>query len=145
MNEYPEFFRFDYHAHFISFVVHIAALFERKATTVNIPNLVSDAGQHSHNTDSLTIEAERLLAQVKSIIKKAVFLRSNLFAHRSAKLNYDEVFKRASVTPDELRSLNDASFQIVGSLSEVIGEEMPVHNDIVVAHLNELIAQITPI
>lgn len=41
MNEYPEFFRFDIHAHIVAFIVHISALFETRLDTVNFPRLTT--------------------------------------------------------------------------------------------------------
>jgi hypothetical protein len=35
MERFSEFFRFDPHAHFVSFVVHMAALFEKRKDTIN--------------------------------------------------------------------------------------------------------------
>ena len=42
MNEFSEFFRFAPHAHFVSFVVTIAALFEKRTDTINLPQLTKE-------------------------------------------------------------------------------------------------------
>lgn len=62
-----------------------------------------------------------------------MILRSNLFAHRSAKLSYAEVFELAEVN-DQLRDLSDAALRIANLLGDAagVGEKIvhalsPVH------------------
>jgi hypothetical protein len=42
MQQFSEFFRFDPHAHFVAFVVHIAALFEKRGRTISLPGLAKE-------------------------------------------------------------------------------------------------------
>jgi AbiU2 len=42
MRLYSEFFRFDPHAHFVSFVVHVAALFDKRSDSINLPALANE-------------------------------------------------------------------------------------------------------
>jgi hypothetical protein len=42
MQCFSEFFRLDEHAHFVAFVVHIAALFDKRRDTIKLPRLVKE-------------------------------------------------------------------------------------------------------
>ena len=42
MREYNEFFRFTPHAYFVAYVVHIAAMFDRRRDTISLPRLAKE-------------------------------------------------------------------------------------------------------
>lgn len=142
LNVYPEFFRFDIHAHFVSFIIHIAALFEERTDSVNIRKLVEDSARQLPIPTSSKVKIARALVGAKSTIPKISILRGNLFAHRSAKISYKRAFELADVTPDELRALSDCSFQVLDLLAREMSEPGPVHNDSAVKHLQSLIDEI---
>jgi hypothetical protein len=116
MNCFSEFFRFDIHAHFVAFIVHIAALFERRQDTINLPGLAKELKQSNLISAQTAAETDALLSQAGPLAKKVCILRSNLFAHRSANLPYDEAFKKAAVTPSEMRALTEIALKIVNHL-----------------------------
>jgi AbiU2 len=116
MNCFSEFFRFDPHAHFVAFIVHIAALFEKRNGTINLPDLTRELKQ-SHLISAQTASAvDALLSQADQLAPKVRILRSNLFAHRSAVLSYDEAFKKAAITPGQMHDLTEIALQIVNHL-----------------------------
>jgi hypothetical protein len=65
MNCYSGFFSFDEHAHFVSCVVQISALFERKEKTVNLKELINDAERSDRYTTDVISDARSLLNQAK--------------------------------------------------------------------------------
>jgi hypothetical protein len=88
MNEYFEFFRFDAYAHFVAFVIHIAALFEDRRDTVNLPALIREAKDTITSWAARMVLAEYLLTHARPLVQNVTILRSNLFAHRSTSLSY---------------------------------------------------------
>jgi hypothetical protein len=112
MNLYSEYFRFDVHAHFVSLIVHLAALFEVRQKTINFPGLIQEAEASILVSSAAIHEAKTLLAQAQPLRAKVVILRSNLFAHRSASLAYDETFRKAAITPNQLRDLTELGLTI---------------------------------
>jgi hypothetical protein len=116
MNEYSEFFRFDSHAHFFSFIVYIAALFEAREDTINIPNLVRELKDLDAVSEVTISKITELLGQIKAHIKGVFKLRHNLFGHRSASLSYADAFEKASITPNQLLELTKIALQIVNFL-----------------------------
>jgi AbiU2 len=116
MNCFSEFFRFDIHAHFVAFIVHIAALFEKRRDSINLPNLARELKQSNLMSAQAAADIDALLSQADQLAPKVRILRSNLFAHRSAALSYDEVFKKAAITPGEMRDLTEIALKIVNHL-----------------------------
>lgn len=116
INEYSEFFRFDQHAHFVSFIVHLAGLFENRGDTINLPRLVQEFGASCLVSAETIAEAEKLLSLVDALPPKVAILRNNLFGHRSASLSYADAFEKAAVSPNELRDLTDTALQIANHL-----------------------------
>jgi hypothetical protein len=114
MNRYSEFFRFDAHAHFITFIIQIAALFENRKDTINLPCLSKELRSAISDVDNRQVAA--LLDQALPIASKVKILRSNLFAHRSATLTYAESFQKASVAVNELRTLSEIALTMVNRL-----------------------------
>lgn len=121
IKEYSEFFRFDPHAHFVSFIVHIAALLEKRNDTINLPSLATEMKASGLISTQEAAKADALLGQAAPLASKVAILRSNLFAHRSAALSYSETFKTADFTPNELRDLTDIALKIVNCLLIVRG------------------------
>lgn len=112
MNRYSEFFRFDIHAHFVSLVVYIAALFENRRDTVNFPALIEEAEAAKLLPPGALDQAKTAFAEIHDVLSKVAILRSNLFAHRSASLSYEEAFQKADITPNQLRDLTEAGLHI---------------------------------
>jgi hypothetical protein len=128
MNQYSEFFRFDDHAHFVSFIVHIAALFDNRRDTISLPRLVREA-QSSTRIPATTVDCARpMLTRALSLSGKVAILRHNLFAHRSASLSYGDAFRQASVTVDELRELTETAMDLVNQLLVALGEPEQLHH-----------------
>ena len=128
MRRYSEFFRFAPHAHFVSFVVHIAALLEKRNDTINLPRLAKELMDLGMVSVQDAAEVDALLGQAAPLASKTAILRSNLFAHRSAALSYSEAFKKAAVTPNELRDLTEIALKIVNRLLMARGLKDHVFN-----------------
>ena len=106
VNLYTEFFRFDYHAHLMCFVVSYAALLEPRADTINLGQLVKETLDVAAVSTVERTEINDLLDKVLKFRSPIMMLRNNAFAHRSTSLSYNSVFKKAQITPNELRDLS---------------------------------------
>jgi hypothetical protein len=116
MRCFNEFFRFESHAHFVAFVVHIAALFERRRDTINLPLLVSEMKLTNLLSAECAAEVDTLVSQSEQLASKVIIMRSNLFAHRSATLSYADAFKKAAITANQLRDLTEIALKIANRL-----------------------------
>jgi hypothetical protein len=116
MREYNEFFRFTPHAYLIAYVIYMAGVFDKRRDTISLPPLVREvkaAGQLK-GQDAATVDA--LLVEAKPIADKVLILRHKAFAHRSAHISYNDVFKMAAVKPNQLRDLTDMALNIANRL-----------------------------
>lgn len=130
MRCYNEFFRFTPHAHFVAYVVHMAALFEKRKETINLPLLTKEAKESALIPAQVAVEVGSLLSQVKPLAVKVTILRNNVFAHRNAAVSYDETFKRAAVTQVQLRELVETALQIVNKLLLTRGQSEHFFNEL---------------
>ncbi len=138
MNQFSEFFRFDREAHFFTFTVTMAALFETRNDTINLGRLMKDLEQtKGANPDQLSAAMENLDAAV-AIAAKVTTLRRKLFAHRSGHFSFPSVFQEADVAPDELRSLSDQTLAIVNHLRSSLGLAERYFHPNAVGHLQEM-------
>lgn len=122
MNRYPEFFRFDSHAQEVAYTIYLCHIFEDDSKTLNIPNVVKEAKARGLSAGYITV-AEKALKDGLPIWKKLVIIRSNLFAHRSASLSYSGAFKKASITPNEIRRLAELGLEAINSLRTALAQK----------------------
>jgi uncharacterized protein YfeS len=116
MGCFNEFFRFTPHAHFVAFVVHMAALFEKRNDTINLPRLAAEMKAAKLISPQKAAEVEALLDEAAQLASKLVILRNNLFAHRSAFVSYAAAFRKATVTAKQLRDLTEIALRIANRL-----------------------------
>ncbi|MCP3957381.1 MAG: hypothetical protein GY719_05975 [bacterium] len=130
MNKFPEFFRFDSHAHFVALVMYLSQLTESRHNTLNLCALVREAKDSGLIPASEIASAEADLQAVRRIASGVATLRSNLFAHRSAKISYEEAFQKAAISPDQLRDLTETALDVVNTLRRSSSlEERIFHTD----------------
>ncbi|TQF33958.1 hypothetical protein UNPA324_33880 [Bradyrhizobium sp. UNPA324] len=122
MREYNEFFRFTPHAYFISFSVYIAGVFENRRDTINFRALIRDMIVTGDLQSSQELMIEALMAKAKSSADKVTILRHNAFAHRTSRMSYDDVFRLAKVSLNELRELTDLALDLFNALATVRGQ-----------------------
>lgn len=122
LNTYPEYFRFDSHAHFVSMVIHLAALYEKRDGTVNLAGLINQAEVAGVSKMALD-SARALMSKHAAMSSKTAILRSNLFAHRSASMTFAEAFQKAAIKPNDLRDLTVVALNITNILLNDLGME----------------------
>jgi HEPN superfamily AbiU2-like protein len=116
MEEYNEFFRFTPHAYLVTYVIYMAGVFDKSRGTISLEPLVRDVKAAGQLKAQDAAVADALLVQAKPIADKVAILRHKAFAHRSAHISYDDVFKMAAVKPDELRELTNVALEIANRL-----------------------------
>ncbi len=129
MNDFSEFFRFDEHAHQFTFVVHLCQLLDRRAKTINLRTLIGEAHASGYSTQA-TEKAGSIAAEMEPIWKKLIMLRSNLFAHRSEQLGWNEAFSRAGVTANEIRRFTEQGLEAVHKLLGATGSHLNHFSDL---------------
>ncbi len=139
MQRFSHFFRYDIEAHFVAFVVQIGALFDKDKKTINFPRLAKELKVANLISAKDAAEVDALLSQAEQLASKVTMLRSNLFAHRSVKLSYTDAFKKAAVTPNQLRDLTKISLKIANRLLLARGLKDRVFNPLPQIHAEEML------
>jgi hypothetical protein len=116
MRKYNEFFRFTPHAYFATYVIYMAGVFDKSKGTISLAPLIREVKAVGQLDSSSAPVIDALLIKAKPIADKVATLRHNAFAHRSAVISYDEVFKTAAVQPNQLRELTDIALEITNQL-----------------------------
>lgn len=128
MRAYGEFFRFTPHAYLMSYVIYIWGVFERRRDTINLRSLIEEIAATGVLQPTDTAKIEALWEKSAPIAAKLRLLRHEAFAHRSRKTSYNDTFKRAAVTANELRELTDVALEIANELLLVRGLEPQFFN-----------------
>jgi AbiU2 len=116
MRDYNEFFRFTPHAYLFAYVMHIAAMFDRTKDTISLTRLVNEMKAARLIQGQEAKQIDGLLAEAAPIADKVAVLRHHAFAHRSARIGYDDVFKMAAVKPSQFRKLTELALKIANRL-----------------------------
>jgi hypothetical protein len=129
MQEYSEFFRFAPHAHFVAFVISIVAIFDRRRDTISLRQLAREMTQSKLLSAQAQTDVDVLLRRTEPLVSKVTILRHNAFAHRSITISYDEAFKKAAVTPFQLRELTELALLIANQLGQARGRDAHFFNE----------------
>ncbi len=117
MNRYLGFFRASISAHFTAILLNLSkALDKNTDKRTNIYSLLQLIEEHNLIQSSKLEEIKNRLNGIKELFKKVQILRNNYFAHLSAKLDSEESFKRAEMSPNDLKKLIDSSIDVLRSI-----------------------------
>jgi hypothetical protein len=114
--DYHWFFKLQAHANRFSAIVEIAGLFTPKMGTVNFHRLA----QEVWNEGSIDLaERDRLAAVLRTrprVVEGVRRIRNRALSHRDAAMDFNDVFKTANVTPNEVRALTDDGLEVSSAL-----------------------------
>jgi hypothetical protein len=133
LNRYSEFSRFDEHAHKLTFVVYLYQLLDRRRRTINLQALIAEAKGAGYPPEAIQ-QAEESAKMMEPTWKKICIIRSNLFAHRSDGLDWEEAFVKAAITPDQICGLMEQGLRGVHALLNATGHHLNDFSDLPGAH-----------
>jgi hypothetical protein len=119
LKKYPRYFETSLHAHFVAMIISLYRLYEPRKDTMNLPQLVRLLKKHSALSTQEIRSMESDINSIKPLWQKVCILRNNMFGHRSSKLDDDDVWKKASVTPNQFRRLIDDSKGILNRITRL--------------------------
>ena len=124
--------RFVEHAQFVAFMVTTHNLYGDRRGTIRFKILSA----------KLDRVASDLISEATPIAAKVRQFRDQLFAHRSDKLPYDEIFRRAEITANQMTHLAELSVEIAANMLEARG--LPEHpaDDVSIEALGRILAKL---
>lgn len=139
MNRFPDFFRFDAHAHLVASISAAYRTHDKRRDVRSLHTLVEASRSGAEVSPGVADECAKLLGSVEELSKKLATLRNKAIAHTDLTRSYDEVFKAAGITPFQLRFLLEAALTIVNKFEHALGEATTEFYDYPVADLRELL------
>lgn len=130
LEEHWDALRFYQAGQMFALVSTLHSLFETRKDTINLVRLSAELGGMASDES----DAARPLAL------KVLHLRHNLFAHRSANLGVEDVYKLASITSNDLRDLAALALSIVTKFCGHLGLPHPPEPIGAVAAANNLLS-----
>ncbi|WP_370171965.1 MULTISPECIES: AbiU2 domain-containing protein [Hyphomonas] len=103
MNEYLWFFRFQGHVLRYVLIVELGAIFERTNKSVCFQSVLERGKSRIHHVKHA--ELTQAFEATHLVSRKVSTLRNKAFAHRDSHLDFDDAFKKASITLDEIEAL----------------------------------------
>jgi AbiU2 len=137
MQQYSEFFRFDEHAHQFTFIGYLYQLLDRSKGTISLLALIDEATAAAF-PETAVAKARATVVQMQPVWKAICILRSNLFAHRSDSLGWEEAYLRANVTPNQICTFIEQGLEALHSLLSVTGSHMNDFSNLPRAHIIRL-------
>jgi hypothetical protein len=117
MNRYLGFFQASIHAHFVANVIALYRLYENRRDSINLNRLLRALPTEKHS--KLPPDFDGRMARAKEIWKKISVVRNNCFGHLSGEGSVSESFKRASLTPNEMRELMELTKGVLNDVTHV--------------------------
>ena len=118
LNDFPTFFLFDKHAHFIGMLVHSAVVWDDGKKKISLPNISDEILDTKRFPEHSALKRE--IDDLESHAKGLVVIRNNAIAHRSAYDNYEIVIKSAGVSLDDLPIMINSWLEAVNKLRALI-------------------------
>lgn len=120
IRDHEDFFGATAQAHFLTVVVVLYQLFDKRPGTKSIPHALGELAS-IHSAKVAAIRAD--LDPHQGILKKIFDIRGNVYAHRNASLAPELVFERAKLSVSALGGVVGAVEEAISSLAEIAGIE----------------------
>ncbi len=119
IGEHWEHLRFLQHGQLAGVVGEIHALLDDDKRTICLPAILRELERQRHIQ---LPEVARNLKAARPAFRKLQLLRNNVFAHRTAKKTYEDMFKDANIRIDQLKALIALCIGLTNELLGAIGE-----------------------
>jgi len=121
MNDYYWFFSPSIGAHFTAMLLELCSIYDQKENRVNIHRVINHIGQMSGFDRRSFQGVRRRMRSVQPLLRKALILRHNVFAHMSAKLDPEDAFRKAQISMFNFRSLINHTEAMLQQLAKLSG------------------------
>jgi HEPN domain-containing protein len=128
MNRYNKFFFTSQHAHFVALLMALYRIFEKRRDTYNVPQLLKRLRKHELLDEPKLDELEQMHMEARNLWEKVSTLRNEAFGHRSNKLDIGDVFKKANIRPEDIRTLIEKTEELMNTLTKSLNRSVHSFN-----------------
>ena len=139
---YPEFFESLAYMALNTFLINLYKISESNTKTVNFQQLVQvayDSGVISQAAQHV-LDSER--RKVEDLWKKVTVLRHNLIAHRRKGLSRKEIYEKAKLKADDLRTLMNTNMVVLNLLRKYLNKEREPFGSSCVEQFKHILARV---
>lgn len=117
LDDHWEHIRFLEHGQLFVAVVELHSLLDADKATINIPNLINEVELKFGDQSAL----REAYDNIRPSFEKLRILRNSVYAHRTRRKSYADMFKLAKITPDELKNISETCIKICNELKVQLG------------------------
>ncbi len=117
LEDHWEHIRFLEHGQLFTAVIELHSLLDANPATINLPHLTK-ALEAEQGPQPLIRQA---LAEIEPTFAKLRLLRNGVYAHRTKRKAYTDMFRQAAITPGQLQEAVEMAIKISNELREAIG------------------------
>lgn len=117
LNKYLGFFLANIHAQFVAYVVALYRLLETRKDTINLNSLLALIEAEGAVSNETLEDIRSRITALHPIWVKICILRNEVYAHKSSENNYDESFKKADITPNQIRDLIEGLKELLNHIA----------------------------
>ena len=128
MNRYNMFFRVSIHAHFVALLMALYRIYETRRDTYNLPTCLKLLRKQEVLESAHLDELDGLYQDAKPLWVKVSFLRNEVFGHRALNLDIGDVFEKAAITPNELKTLIEKTEALMNGFSHAVDNSVHAFN-----------------
>ena len=117
LSKYPGFFLANIHAQFVAYVVALYRLLETRKDTINFNSFLTLIEAEGSISKEALEEIRSRVDALHPIWVKICILRNEVYAHKSSDNKYDESFKKADITPNQIRDLIEGHKELLNHIA----------------------------
>lgn len=127
MNRYVLFWKSSIRSYLLTLIISLYKLYDRNPKTKNFNKLLGLARKEGAFPKTDLRKLEVMFSRAKMIWEKVRILRNDSFAHLRYNLDDEELWKKADLSPNELKELIDISLEMFNIVRYQYGEgELPL-------------------
>jgi hypothetical protein len=138
LDDHWEHLRFLEHGQLFTAVVELHSLLDADKATINLPHLVKALELKKGSKPHL----RKALSDAQPAFKRLRILRNAVYAHRTKKRSYADVFKAAQITPNQLQELVLACIKVSNELRVEVGLNAQVPSSRPMETYHRMLAQL---
>ncbi|WAC49314.1 hypothetical protein OVA03_05235 [Asticcacaulis sp. SL142] len=134
--KFPDFFRFDEENNFRSLIVSLYSLYDKRRDANSIKSIIRDLPAN------INLDISNKIDHLSGKLQKIEHLRHNVIAHRNSSASYNAIYKKAKITPNDIKHVIDNTLEILSLIALEINEPEPIISTSIKEELRLLMSQI---
>lgn len=128
MNHYVNYFAISERAHMTTLIVLLYRLLESRKDTYSFKHFFRFSRDNALYEEGEIIDFEKLYKDMEPTAKRVRILRNSVYGHRPIGYTVDEMFKKAALTPNQLKELIEKCKLLVNKMNQALNDSTHAYN-----------------